>query len=400
MPKQSLRHAWPTLESSLGRSKTNYHDVEVTGLMLEVRGPRRQNRTWYLRYRYNGRQHQRRLGKGDHMDYDQACEAAEQILETIAAGRDPSMADATPPTTFRDFAINAYLQHVMLSKVSWKTDESLIRNHLIPHFGDKPLAAITRQDIADLARKRLEEKAAPGSVDRLLVLLRYQFNLAIRWGTPGVDENPAKLVPLLRKDNRRDRYLSQEEMDRLFRELEKSEAPVLRYIVAFLLLTGARKNEVLQARWEDFDFETGLWRIPLTKRQERRFVPLSDGAMALLSEVPRYPHVPWVFPNPATERPFRQIYYGWDTVRRRAGLPDVRIHDLRHSFASMLINAGRSLYEVQQLLGHTQIKTTQRYAHLAPDTLRAATSTAAQVMSDVLASMKKPAHENRALVQS
>ncbi|WP_273146035.1 site-specific integrase [Ferrovum myxofaciens] len=108
--------------------------------------------------------------------------------------------------------------------------------------------------------------------------------------------------------------------------------------------------------------------MPVTKTGRPRHVPLSEGVLQLLDSIP-HDECPWVFANPKTHKPFVSIFTGWNSARKRAGLAEVRIHDLRHSFASFLVNAGRSLYEVQKILGHTQIKTTQRYAHLSQDTL-------------------------------
>ena len=144
---------------------------------------------------------------------------------------------------------------------------------------------------------------------------------------------------------------------------------------------------MLDAKWVDFDFERRLWRIPTTKLGKPRHVPLSDGALSILTNMPRVKECPWVFANPKTKKPFVSIFSAWDTARRKAGLADVRIHDLRHSFASLLINSGRSLYEVQKLLGHTQIKTTQRYAHLAPETLLEATNAATRAVGSVMGVM-------------
>ena len=116
-----------------------------------------------------------------------------------------------------------------------------------------------------------------------------------------------------------------------------------------------------------------LWRIPTTKTGKARHVPLSDGVISLLSAMPR-DKCDWTFPNPDTGKPYVSIFWAWDSARTKADLADVRIHDLRHSHASFLVNAGRTLYEVQHILGHTQVKTTQRYAHLSHDTLLAATN--------------------------
>ena len=143
---------------------------------------------------------------------------------------------------------------------------------------------------------------------------------------------------------------------------------MLQHIVPMLILTGARKREVLDARWEDFDLERRQWRIPTTKSGRPRHVPLSDGVLQLLTSLP-HREKGWIFANPKTGKPFVSVFISWNTARKLAGLADVRMHDLRHSFASFLVNAGRTLYEVQKILGHTQVKTTQRYAHLSQDTL-------------------------------
>lgn len=147
----------------------------------------------------------------------------------------------------------------------------------------------------------------------------------------------------------------------------------------WLKYTGARKREVLDARWGDVDWENLSWRIPVTKSGKVRHIPLSTGAQRLLRDRQRAQAAElqdvttsFIFANPETLKPFVSIYYSWDTARKQAGLPEVRMHDLRHSFASFLVNAGRSLYEVQELLGHADIRTTSRYAHLSRERLNAA----------------------------
>ena len=210
---------------------------------------------------------------------------------------------------------------------------------------------------------------ALGTCNRCLILLRYALNLVVRWEIPGVTSNPTKDVALFEDPNKKERFLSQAEAQLLYQAVCKSENQMLKFIIPMLILTGARKREVLDAKWEDFDLLHCQWRIPFTKSGKPRHVPLSDGVLQLLSTIKRDPDCPWVFPNPKTHKPYVSFFYSWDTARKLAGLADVRIHDLRHSFASFLVNAGRSLYEVQKILGHTQVKTTQRYAHLAQGTL-------------------------------
>jgi len=156
-----------------------------------------------------------------------------------------------------------------------------------------------------------------------------------------------------------------------------SRSPNLEHIIWMLLLTGARKQEVLQARWADIDLDRKRWHIAQTKAGRARNVPLSDTLVEMLRKLPSREGSPYVFPCPKTGEPYKAIYNVWDRARKKAGLPDVRLHDLRHSFASFLINSGHSLYEVQKLLGHHSISVTERYAHLADETLKNACERAA-----------------------
>jgi integrase len=194
----------------------------------------------------------------------------------------------------------------------------------------------------------------------------------------------------MEENNKMERYLSVEEAERLYGAVCKSENSMLKYIVPMLILTGARKREVLDARWEDFDLGRRAWRIPISKSGKARHVPLSDGALALLATMPRNMDCKWAFANPETSKPYVSIFNAWNTARKSVGLSDVRMHDLRHSFASLLINSGRTLYEVQHILGHTQVKTTQRYAHLSQDTLLAAANSANTALGGMFVPMVEP----------
>jgi integrase len=304
----------------------------------------------------------------------------------VAMGEDPlqKKKDSRAAPTFAQFIKDHYLPYVRSHKRSWTTDVSILKNHLLPRFGDRYLDEITRTDIQKMHIERRMAGAAPASANRLVVMMRFIFNLALNWETPGIKVNPCKGVPLLEENNQNERYLSVDEAQRLYEAVCKSDNPMLKFIVPMLILTGARKREVLDAKWADFNLERKHWRIPMTKSGKARHVPLSDGALVVLSAVPRLPDCDWAFPNPQTSKPYVSIYYPWDTARKLAGLADVRMHDLRHSFASLLINSGRTLYEVQRLLGHTQVKTTQRYAHLSEDTLLAAANAATKAVGGVM----------------
>jgi len=182
-------------------------------------------------------------------------------------------------------------------------------------------------------------------------------------------------VPLFKENTKRERYLSEQELKALCEAISQSQNSMLEPIISMLILTGARKREVLDARREDFDLARKSWRISNSKSGKARTIPLSEAALGILNRLPKIKGCPYVFANPTTKKPFVCIFNGWEGARKRAGLEDLHVHDLRHSFASFLINAGRSIYEVATLLGHSQIKTTMRYAHLADETLAEAVNT-------------------------
>jgi len=374
------------------QSKQEVTDLSCKGLVLEVR--KNGGKTYYLRYTNDrGKQRMFRLGNGAVLKLSQARTKCRATLNQIANGEDPceEKAQIRRVPTFSQFMDEQYIPYVKSYKRSWACDAGLIKNHLLSRFGKMHLDEITRVDIQKMHFDRRASGAAPGSANRLLILMRYAFNLALKWEVPGVRVNPCKGIPLFEDNNKRDRYLSVTEAARLYEAVRESENSMLQYIVAMLILTGARKRELLDAKWPDFDLERRLWRIPMTKSGKPRHVPLPDGAISMLQTMPRNVKTDYVFPNPKTQKPFISIFYSWNTARKKADLLGLRIHDLRHSFASLLINSGRTLYEVQHILGHTQVKTTQRYAHLSQDTLLAAANAATTAVGAVMSPAPLPA---------
>jgi len=360
------------------KQKIDLSDATTPGLILEVRATG--GKTFYVRYRdKRGRQRQHSIGDANCINLTEARLAAKKLRGQIALGIDPGEVRSTARQvpTFAEFMAERYMPFVKGYKKSWDSDDSYLRNHLLPAFGKKYLDEITKRDVIAFHHGMKAKNYAEGTANRCLIMLRYAMNLALRWEIPGITINPTKDVPLFEDHaGKKERFLSQDETRILFEAVRHSDNVMLQYIIPMLLLTGARKREVLDAKWEDFDLARKQWRIPETKLGRPRHVPLSDGVLKLLASIP-HTDCPWVFANPKTKKPYVSIFYSWDTARRRAGLQDVRIHDLRHSFASFLVNSGRTLYEVQKILGHTQVKTTQRYAHLSQDTLVDAANSAA-----------------------
>lgn len=210
--------------------------------------------------------------------------------------------------------------------------------------------------------------------------LRYIFNLARRWNVfDRTSANPTLGITLAHEEHR-ERFLTSEETQRLLFCLSEDHDQLATDAILLLLLTGARRSEITQAKWENLDLRRRTLLVPRSKSGKPRKIILNGHAVSLFRSIQRTGGNPFVFPLPSTGRPPTTLFRQWHRIRCKAGLPDLRLHDLRHSFASFLVNKGVSLYVVQGLLGHTQIRTTQRYAHLDQQTLLSA----AEVVSGYL----------------
>lgn len=355
------------------KAKVDYFDSDIPGFTLEVRSTGKS--TYYQRYRDKfGRVKQARIGPTDSISLEDARHRAKQIRSQTIMGYDPreQVEKNRNMPSFKQFVEDKYIPYIKVHKRSWEFDEKLINQRIMPLWGNMKLSEITRDDVQELQSNFLRMGHKPGSVNRYMALVKYIFNLAERWEV--IDKSPTRHVSRLEEENHKERYLSSDETERLLSELKKCRSPVVPDIIEFLILTGARRSEAVNLPWQELDMAKGVWIIPAerNKAKVKKVIPLSRGALNVL-ERRKENGCEYVFPNPETGEPMKHFHGTWDRIRKKAGIPDVRIHDLRHNFASLLINSGRSLYEVQKLLGHADISTTQRYAHLSQDTLKDAT---------------------------
>jgi site-specific recombinase XerD len=341
--------------------------------------------TYRIRYRHNAKKGLQSIGNARMMRVEDArnlaLAAIQKIKQQNAANKQSS---GLSGVTLNDFLAKQYLPYVQSYKRSWKSDVSMINTHIAPNLGQLVMCKVSAFDITNFIETMKHKNLAPGTINRALVLLRYAYKLAQRWQEPGVNLNAWLSIKQLKVDNRIERYLTPEQSANLLHQVKDSLNPQLVFIVAFLIYTGARKREVLEVKWSDINFDQSSWKISKNKSNKVRHIPLSEGALETLSAVRekwtcqhwgvRVDPDDFIFANPSTGKPYSSFFYSWDTARTKAGMPELRVHDLRHSFASFLVNAGRSIYEVQELLGHADIKTTSRYAHLSRESLKAAVS--------------------------
>lgn len=359
--------------------KETFFDESVTGFIVEARP--QGGATYSLRYKDEyGRQRQYKIANAADVTFAEAKKEALRIKGRVSVGKNPQeerKANRRIPT-LHELSVR-YLEFVKANKKSHDIDERYLRLHLLPRFGKLHLDQLRQDEIVDWLTGKVRGGYAQATVNRWQVILGYMMRLAKQWGIPGAENNPLEGVKQKDPNNRLERFLKPAETQRLKQAVEDSPNPMLKYIVALLLLTGCRKRELLDAKWDEVDLDKKVWRIPTTKTGKPRHVPLSEDAIAVLKQVPRFAKCPYVVPNPKTLMPFQSIFNSWNSARRAAKLPDVRIHDLRHSAASNLVNAGQSLYVVAKVLGHTQTRTTERYAHLDSGVLLNAVNAASQI---------------------
>jgi len=364
-----------------GKRKTDLWDTIIPGFVLEIRSSG--GKTYYLRYfDANGRQRQHKIGGHADISFDQARKAARRLRSEVVLGGDPAAAkdEKKAIPTYAELSVQ-HLAHAATYMRSYSALEANMRLHIVPKWGRLRLDEITPQAISAWLADKIAEGSSPAFAEKLRVSLGRSFELARQWSIPGGDKNPTRGVPMPVFDNKRSRFLTADEAGRLLKAAGASLNPQLRPIVALLLLTGARVSELLQAEWRHVDVSRRAWLIPMSKTGKARHVPLSQAAIDIIDTLPRFDGCPWLLPNPETRRPFVSIKHGWQKARRDARLPDLRIHDLRHSAASFMINSGVDLFAVGKILGHADYKSTLRYAHASNGLLLSAVEAGASKLS-------------------
>jgi site-specific recombinase XerD len=374
-------HLVQELSCPSGRKHLEVFDTEVKGFYLDLLCSGR--KSYRVRYWLDGKKRLESIGDAKLMTVHQARTMALQAIQSgklwpagLVQVQNTSKCNSDRLISLEAFLVSQYVPYVRSYKRSWQSDECMIRVHIVPALGKMAMAKLSALDVSGFIETLKHKQLAPGTINRALVLLRYAYKLAHRWSVPGVSLDSFNGVRYLKNDNRIERYLTAEQSSLLLEAVRGSHNRLLHMIVAYLIYTGARKREVLDAKWTDIDWAQRSWKISKNKSNKIRHIPLSLGALDILTQAKTHQLITvssdYIFPNPYTLKPFVSFFFSWDAARKRAGLLDLLVHDLRHSFASFLVNAGRSLYEVQELLGHTDIKTTSRYAHLSRERLIAA----------------------------
>jgi len=345
-------------------------DSEISGFMCKVTPAGR--KSYFLYYRTQEKR-QRRPKIGDHgvLTSEQARSIAQQWLLQISQGKDPSLEkqEVRVIPTMKELADQYMREHAPRKKLSsQKEDKRLWDQYILPAFGSLKVTTLDRSDIAKFHHS-LQHLST--TANRVLSLLSKAFNLAELWGYRSNHSNPCLHVKKY-SENKRERFLSQDEISRLMNALDEEEKdnphPWPLYAIRLLLLTGCRLNEILTLKWEEVDFANQCLRLRDSKTGKKP-VYLSSAAIDLLKAIPREVGNPFVICGGKEGKHLINLQKPWRRIRAKIGLNDVRIHDLRHTFASIAASNGLSLPIIGALLGHKQTQTTARYAHLIGQSL-------------------------------
>ena len=367
------------IECEQDKSKQEFYDNEIKGFSLEVRA--NGTKTYFLRTKgADGKRVAKKLGDAKVISVKDARAKAIKLKRKIESQVDNLTLEAEnsgQTMTLEEFYNDHYLPYIKKQIKSYETNISVFKNHILPAFGLKNMVEIKKSEIITLHSNMVQKKKlAPATANKVLIFISHAFNVAMQLEIKGIEVNPASKIKPYLLNNAREKYLTKEEAARLIEVINQTQQNIhLKYIIPMLILTGARRGEVLRARYEDFNLNQLTWTIPISKSGKKRILPITPQLLELYNSIPKT-NGEYLFASPATGKPYVTIYQSWNSARIKAGLKDVRIHDLRHSYASALVNNGRSLYEVQTLLGHSTSKMTQRYAHLSNENLMKAASCA------------------------
>jgi len=353
-----------------------YHDTETSGFKLRL--SKSGAYTFFINRKINGKAERIKIGNFPAMTVEQARIEAGKINGLISQGKNPSdgiRADRAE-LTFKELFVEYMESHAKPHKKSWRGDESNYKNHL-SHLGNKKLSQITVKDIKGLHIK-IGKNSGHYQANRVLALLKVMFNKATDWGMFDM-ANPAQRIKQ-NKEVSRDRFLQPDELQSFFKAVADEENETIRDYILISLLTGARRSNVLAMQWGEISFERAEWRIPETKNGTPHTLPLIKSAMQILEQRKQSQDSSFVFSGTGRTGHLVEPKKGWIRIKERAGIKDLRLHDLRRSLGSWQATTGASLPIIGKTLAHKNVNTTAIYARLNNEPVRESMEKATSAM--------------------
>jgi len=363
-----------TPEDSRSR-ETEYSDEASTGLRLIVN---RQGRKRFLfRYTYLGKKRSLQIGEFGPIDINAARLKVSEFKRLLADDIDPKQQrdEARAILNFKEFGELHYMPYAKVNKRSFRNDQSILEKHIYPVWGEKRLTEVSQHDVQKFLDK-IGGSLKPASINRILSLVHRMFKLSVEWNfAPQTLTNPAAGIRKLKENNQRERFLTKAEFDRFLAACDAEESRTPANAIKLAVLSGMRIGEILSAQWCNLKIVDGRGSLylPHTKSGFSRTVLLNDAALEVVTaqKAQKQAGNPFMFPSKLTGKAIHRPKKAFVRIKNVVGnIDDLRIHDLRHTFASIIINLGATLYEVQYLLGHHNPQTSTRYSHLSTDRLR------------------------------
>ena len=378
------------LHCESSKSRIEFCDMDQPGLYVEVRSTSQGQGTFYWRYKDGtGKTCHQKIGRTSDISLADARKQAKTLKAEISLGADPratAKAQRAIPT-LGDFFDETYLPYAKVHKRSWKRDVQLF-SRIRTAFGHLRLDQVQKQKVAVFHAGLMEvEGLSAASADHHPKLLRRICSMAQEFDL--IEKNPLSRFSLFNHDNKLERYLDDEQLVRLMNVLRTDANRPVCNIAILLLGTGCRLNEILSAKKSDIDVANRILRIAATNSKSKRVrtVPLNDSSIdIILKQFEDTKGYDYLFINHKTGKKYSTIMKVWDRLRSKAKLNSLRIHDLRHSYASFLANSGRTLLEIQQILGHANPTVTLRYSHLSTKTLQSAANCASVMIQGAMQS--------------
>lgn len=277
-----------------------------------------------------------------------------------------------------EFFDKRFYPHLEVTRRRPRLVQQIFNRHIRKSLGHLQLNELDNEVLDNWVRLHIKRRYKPGTINKHIFLVNQLLNVARHWGLIDHNSFQNRTIKRLPTGDYKQRFLTEAEVRRMLDACARDQHPFLYFFAKLLILTGARSGEARLAKWRDFDVQQRIWTVPVSKNGRSRRIVISTAVIELLKDIRAqadrlylpYKQSDYCFINPKSKRPYDSFHCAWDRTRIIAELPELRIHDMRHTYASLLINKGASIYEVQTLLGHHHISMTARYAHLLPSTLQ------------------------------
>jgi len=357
--------------------RVSVSDTKTKGLAVDIR---KNGITFYFKLVHQGRTKRVTLGRFPIINVSEARAMCDEILRQTLLKSHEILVE--PETTI---GLDEYYQRYFLPwcKVYQKTfssHRSLYKNHLKDSFGHMHVSDISNKHIYSLVMALHENGYSKSFINKSVQHFRSALKKSEQLCEIQTHSSLKNTLRLPTAPPKKERFLNNKEAHDLRDYIDRNSEDEVVLLIGFLMYTGARRHEAMNSEWQHVNLNDKDWYVPITKSGKPRHIVLNKKAIEIVQmaerlQLKKYGHLmQWLFVNPQTHKPYRCIFHKWNRIRSELGLHDMRIHDLRHSFASTLVNNGATLYEVQKLLGHSRSATTERYAHLANHRLQRAAS--------------------------